>query len=66
MTTDLSEYQIKLHEIYEFEDNIKMYLKERDWKSVECLVTQDRDKLWAVTGTVMNLLALVKRGELLH
>ena len=29
-------------------------------------MTQDRDKLWAVTGTVMNLLAHIKRGELLH
>jgi hypothetical protein len=38
VTTDLSQYQIKLHEIYEFEDNIKMDLKERDWKSVECVL----------------------------
>jgi len=38
MTTDLSEYQIKLNEIYEFEDNIKMDLKERDWKSVDCIL----------------------------
>jgi len=38
MATDLSEYQIKLYEIYEFEDNIKMDLKERDWKSVECVL----------------------------
>ena len=29
-------------------------------------MTQDRGKLWAVTGTVMKPLALVKRGELFH
>jgi hypothetical protein len=31
VATDSSEYQIKLNEIYEFDKNIKMDLKEREW-----------------------------------
>jgi hypothetical protein len=31
MTTNISEYEIKLNEIYEFEDSIKMDVKEREW-----------------------------------
>ena len=38
------------------QDNIKMYVQEIILEGVEWIqVVQDRDKLWAVVNTVMNL-----------
>jgi hypothetical protein len=41
---------------YRWEDNIKMDRREIVWEDVDwiCLI-QDRDQLWAVVSTVMNL-----------
>jgi hypothetical protein len=51
---------------HRWEDNIKMDLRERGWKSVDWMhLAQGRDQLRAVVNTVMNLRLPYKVGNFL-
>jgi hypothetical protein len=41
---------------HRWKDNIRMYLREIGWKSVDWMhLAQDRDQWWTLVSTVMNL-----------
>jgi hypothetical protein len=49
-----------------WEDDIKMHLEGIRWEVVDRLyVSQDRDQLWALANTVMNLRFPLKAGNFL-
>jgi hypothetical protein len=46
------------------EDNIKMYLQEIGWESVDWIgVAQDWDKWWVVVNKVLNIWVVLNAGD---